>query len=221
MCAVVAEQAKRGHHMTDEKVPQLSMIISDIAAWQLDWKLPIGYETVTYSQGLEHDWVAIISESFNKDKTVGDWKKLILDREGYRPDRVFFIREKLSGEMCATASAVRGGGAEHGYLHYVGVRPKWAGYKLGFCISCVATESFRTDSCTDAVLNTDPPRLAALKTYLRIGYRPQARHEAHVEIWKKVLRQTGFGHLTVKVACREAALSDSNNFGQRPCSPTE
>ena len=92
--------------------------------------------------------------------------------------------------MCATASAVRGGGAEHGYLHYVGVRPKWAGYKLGFCISCVATESFRTDSCTDAVLNTDPPRLAALKTYLRIGYRPQARHEAHVEIWKKVVEET-------------------------------
>ena len=171
------------------------MIIPDISAWELDWELPVGYETVTYSEGLENEWVTIISESFNKEKTVDDWQKSLLDREGYSPDRVYFIREKLSGEMCATGSAVRGGGAEHGYLHYVGVRPKWAGHKLGFYISCVATESFKTDACTDAVLNTDPPRLAALKTYLRIGYRPQVMHEAHVEIWEKVLRQTGFAHM--------------------------
>jgi len=173
------------------------MIIPDIATWKLDWELPVGYETVTYSEGLENEWLTIINESFNKEFTVDDWQKIILDREGYRPDRVFFIRDKLSGELCATASAVRGGGAGHGYLHFVGVRPKWAAHKLGFCISCVATESFKTDGCTDAALNTDPFRLAALKTYLRIGYRPQSRHEAHIEIWEKVLPQIGFAHIEV------------------------
>ena len=183
--------------MTNKKIPQLKMIIPDISSWELDWGLPAGYETVTYSEGLENEWLTIINESFNKEFTVDDWQKVILDREGYRPDRVFFIREKLSGEMCATASAVRGGGAEHGYLHFVGVRPKWAGHKLGFCISCVATESFKTDGCTDAKLNTNPPLLAALKTYLRLGYRPQIRHEAHVEIWKNVLSQIGFAHIEV------------------------
>ena len=82
-------------------------------------------------------------------------------------------------------------------VHFVGVIPKWAGQKLGFCVSCVATESFKTDGGTDAALNTDAHRLAALKTYLRIDYRPQIRHEAHVEIWKKVLRQIGFAHIEV------------------------
>ena len=177
------------------KIPQLRMTVPDISAWQLDWELPAGYETVTYSEGLENEWLTLINESFDKEFTVDDWQKVILDREGYRPDRVFFIREKLSGEICATASAVRGGGAEHGYLHFVGVRPKWAGRKLGFYVSCVATESFKADGCTDAALNTDAHRLAALKTYLRIGYRPQARHEAHGEIWKKVLGQIGFAHI--------------------------
>ena len=171
------------------------MVISDISAWQQDWELPAGYETMTYTEGLENEWLTIINESFNKELTVGDWRKVILDREGYRPDRVFFIREKMSGEICATASAVRGGGAEHGYLHFVGVRPKWAGYKLGFCVSCTATKSFKTDGCTDVALNTDSNRLAALKTYLRIGYRPQIRHEAHTEIWKKILSPIGFGHI--------------------------
>jgi mycothiol synthase len=171
------------------------MVISDISAWQQAWELPAGYETMTYTEGLENEWLTIINESFNKEFTVDDWRKVILDREGYRPDRVFFIREKMSGEICATASAVRGGGAEHGYLHFVGVRPKWAGHKLGFCVSCTATESFKTDGCTDAALNTDSHRLAALKTYLRIGYRPQIRHEAHTEIWKKVLSPIGFAHV--------------------------
>jgi mycothiol synthase len=183
--------------MTSEKIPQLRMIVPDISTWQIDWGIPAGYEIVTYSEGMENEWLTIINESFNKEFTLDDWQKIILDREGYRSDRVFFVREKLSGELCATASAVRGGGAEHGYLHFVGVRPKWAGHKLGFCVSCVATESFKTDGCTDATLNTDPFRLAALKTYLRIGYRPQIRHEAHVEIWKKVIPQIEFAHIEV------------------------
>jgi len=173
------------------------MMISDVSAWQVDWELPAGYEIVTYSDGLENDWLTIINESFNKEFTVDDWQRLILDKEGYRPDRVFFIREKTSGETCATAAAVRGGGAEHGYLHFVGTRPKWTGRKLGFCVSCAATESFKTDGCTDAALHTNPPLRAALKTYLRMGYRPRVRHEAHVEIWKKILSETGFAHLEV------------------------
>ena len=183
--------------MIREKIPQLRMIIPDVAAWQLNWTLPAGYETVKYSEGLENDWMTIISESFNKEKTVDDWQQVILDREGYRADRVFFIREKSSGEMCATASAVRSGGAQHGYLHFVGVRPAWAGRKLGYCVSCMATQAFKSDGCTDAALNTDAHRLAALKTYLRIGYRPQLRHEAHGEIWARALRQIEFAHIEV------------------------
>ena len=168
------------------------MMISDVLHWAMDWALPVGYEIVNYSDGLEGEWLAIINASFDKQFTIDDWQRLILEREGYRPDRVFFVREKSSGVICATASAVRGGGAEHGYLHFVGVRPDWAGRKLGFYASCAATESFRADRCTDAALNTDSHRLAALKTYLRIGYRPEPRHEAHAEIWARALDEIGF-----------------------------
>ena len=97
------------------------MMIPDMSSWQLDWELPAGYEIVTYSEGLENEWLTIINESFNKELTVDDWQKVILDKEGYRLDRVFFVRGKLSGELCATATAVRSGGVEHGYLHFVGL----------------------------------------------------------------------------------------------------
>ena len=77
------------------------MTVPDISAWQLYWELPAGYETVTYSEGLENEWLTIINESFDKEFTVDDWQKVILDREGYRPDRVFFIRRKVErGDMC-------------------------------------------------------------------------------------------------------------------------
>ena len=100
--------------MTNKRIPQLRMMIPDMSSWQLDWELPAGYEIVTYSEGLENEWLTIINESFNKELTVDDWQKVILDKEGYRPDRVFFVRGKLSGELCATATAVRSGGVEHG-----------------------------------------------------------------------------------------------------------
>ena len=183
--------------MTSEKIPQLEMTIADISSWRIDWELPACYETIPYGKGLENEWLTIINESFNKEITLDDWQNVMLAREGYRPDRVFFVREKSSGEICATAAAVRGGGAEHGYLHFVGVRPRWAGHKLGHCVSCAATESFKADGCTDAALNTDAHRLAALKTYLRIGYRPQPRHEAHGGIWTKALSEIGFAHIEV------------------------
>ncbi len=51
------------------------MIIPDIAAWQVDWELPAGYETVTYSEGLENNWLTIINESFNKEFTVDDRRR--------------------------------------------------------------------------------------------------------------------------------------------------
>ena len=183
--------------MTGTKIPQLRMVIPDMAAWQVDWEVPAGYEIVTYSEGIENEWLTIINESFNKEFTVDDWRRIMLDKEGYRPDRIFFVKETSSGEICATAAAVRGGGAEHGYLHFVGVRPQRAGLKLGYCVSCAATESFKADGCTDAALNTDAHRSAALKTYLRLGYRPQPRHEAHGEIWTKALREIGFEHIEI------------------------
>ena len=58
--------------MTNKKIPQLRMIIPDISVWQLDWELPAGYETITYSEGLENEWLTIINESFNKELTVDD-----------------------------------------------------------------------------------------------------------------------------------------------------
>ena len=61
--------------MTKKKIPQLRMIIPDISAWQVDWELPAGYETVTYSEGLEDDWLTIINESFNMALTVDDWQR--------------------------------------------------------------------------------------------------------------------------------------------------
>lgn len=51
------------------------MIIPDISAWQVDWELPAGYETVTYSEGLENNWLTIINESFNKEFTVDDRRR--------------------------------------------------------------------------------------------------------------------------------------------------
>ena len=91
--------------MTKERIPQLRMMIPDMSFWQLDWELPAGYEIVTYSEGLENDWITIVNESFDKEFTADDWQRVILDKEGYRPDRVFFIREK---SICSGFGGIQG-----------------------------------------------------------------------------------------------------------------
>ena len=93
--------------MTSEKIPQLRMTIADISSWRIDWELPAGYESITYGKGLENEWLTIINESFNKEFTLDDWQNVMLAREGYRPDRVFFVREISSGEMCNGSSRQR------------------------------------------------------------------------------------------------------------------
>ena len=68
--------------MIKKKIPQLKMVIPDMSAWQVDWELPAGFETETYSEGRENDWITIINESFNKAFKVDDWQRVILDKEG-------------------------------------------------------------------------------------------------------------------------------------------
>lgn len=170
----------------EEKIPQLKMTIQNIREWKKDYSLNNNYILRSYEKGDEEAWCTIISEAFGESKSLEDWQTKILDKEGYKPERVFFIFEKESMEPCATASAMRINGEGHGYLHYVGTRPKFAGNSLGYIVTAAVNESFKRDGCVDATLDTDPPRLAAIKTYLKLGYIPIIIHPKHEQLWMNI-----------------------------------
>ncbi len=77
-----------------------------------------------------------------------------------------------------------------GYLHWVAVDPDYQGQRLGFFLSLAILHTFETLGCVDAVLETQDHRQAAIKTYLKLGFLPEYRDEAHRERWAAITKAT-------------------------------
>ena len=97
--------------------------------------------------------------------------------------------EQATGIFAATASArlqpERFPGA--GYLHWVGAHQSFRGKGLGRLITLAALHKFHTMGCTSAVLETQDFRLAALQTYLKLGFEPEHYDDTHAARWEAIL----------------------------------
>jgi len=153
-----------------------------------DITLPHGYSLRASREGDGRHWARIVRESFEDGSfDVPRFEREMRGHPAYLPERILFVCGP-DGTPCATASAYRGEafGEDVGYLHMVGVRPTHAGKKLGFAVSLAALHRFRFEGLSAAVLQTDDFRLAAIKTYLRLGFSPSVRHGSHSARWAAV-----------------------------------
>ena len=75
-----------------------------------------------------------------------------------------------------------------GYVHYVGVHPDDRGRALGELVTLAVLGHFAGRGLADAVLETDAFRVAALRTYLRMGFVPDYRQPHDPERWSQVMR---------------------------------
>ena len=73
-----------------------------------------------------------------------------------------------------------------GYLHWVAVVPDHQGKRFGFFVSLAVLHTFTGLGCADAVLETQDHRLAAIKTYLALGFLPQYPDETHLLRWQVI-----------------------------------
>ncbi len=93
------------------------------------------------------------------------------------------------GGVVATASAAlepeRFG--EVGVLHWVAALPTLSGKGLGGLVSLAALHASAELGLVAAVLTTDDQRLAAIRTYRRLGFRPFLTHMSHPARWQTVL----------------------------------
>ena len=114
------------------------------------------------------------------------------DNPAYRPDRIFFVCAP-DGLPCGTASAYRQEFTrpELGYVHFVGVCPAFTGKRLGAAVSLAVLRKFQSEGLKGAVLHTDDFRLAAIRTYLNLGFSPVIVHENQPARWNVVFTQLG------------------------------
>lgn len=170
--------------------PQLIMRLDDLSSLP-PVRLPEGYSIRHYEPGDGAVWNGIVYESFGvpEEQRDGWFEKRMAPMEAFRPDRVLFVVR--DGRAVGTASAwqVPNCPPEVGYLHYVAVLPSEAGRGLGLQVSLACLHKMVEEGRTAAILQTDDFRFPAIRTYLKLGFRPVLVHENQRARWRRVFQQ--------------------------------
>lgn len=173
----------------DEPLPQLLMRRADLQNLP-PLTLPDGYVLRRCDRVFterEREGIArVLSESFPEMIWFPDRiTTTFIGDSGCRT--TFYIKHTPSEEIVATATVREDAsfpGA--GYLHWVGVSPAHRGQRLGNLVSLAVLHEFVAIGFQQSVLNTDDYRLAAIKTYEKLGFVPVPAHDSHKARWDAV-----------------------------------
>lgn len=170
-----------------QEIPQLLMLRDN---WEglSPLELPAPYHLRSLKEGDGKAWEDIILASFG----VNPGYAMLKDDPAFRPERVWFVTDGNDTPI-ATASCwtTEDYPDTCSVLHMVGICPEHGGRHLGQLVSAAAMHEAVREGFQKMALRTDPSRIPAIKIYLRLGFRPQIIHEAHIGLWKKILRDIG------------------------------
>lgn len=152
-------------------------------------RLPSGYSLRTYRPGDEgrfYEVMAIAGWSGWNDEKLQPWLPRIL------LDGWFMIVDDTSGQIAATAMALRDRsefGSVGGELGWLASDLAHAGKGLGMAVSAAVTARLIQEGYRHIHLYTEHWRLAALKTYLKLGYVPYLYMPEMLERWRATCEQ--------------------------------
>ena len=93
------------------------------------------------------------------------------------------------GRPVATACTVLPTPAEPRHeLGWVAVDPAHQGMGLGLQVCAAVLQYARRRGWPASTLNTDDWRLPAVRTYLKLGFKPEITHDSHPARWQEVHR---------------------------------
>ena len=113
---------------------------------------------------------------------------------GALDEGIFFLEEKSSGLLAATAMANRvcPGEEEQGAeLGWVGAGLAFRGRHLGAVVCQAVQARYKREGVTRAYLRTDDFRLPAIKTYWALGWRPVIGTPDMRQRWEIVCKKLG------------------------------
>jgi len=112
----------------------------------------------------------------------------MVEQECFRPERVLFLTYKGQPVGTATAWTKAELGPTSGYVHMVALVPEHTKKGLGRVLTAAVLDYFRDQGLRSAFLHTDDHRLAAIKTYLELGFEPMIADEDIRRRWVEVFR---------------------------------
>lgn len=156
---------------------------------------PEGYGLRTYREGDERAWGEIMEsqEGIGSGWTVERVRASMMEKAQFEAEGLFFVTsDGEDGRPVASATAWRNpaAGERTGYVHMVCALPKHRGRGLGRLATLATLHYMRERGDQDVLLETDDFRIAAVKTYLGLGFVPVYVEDAasdHVVRWSAVL----------------------------------
>jgi mycothiol synthase len=156
-----------------------------------------------FCEGDEVGWNALMDVACQRRPGQSDFAREMAADAAFRPQRVWLVARQDNGALVATASAwVDGRYGDHsGVLHWVASHPDHAGRGLGTAVSLAALHHAAGEGRTAAYLLTDDHRVAALKTYLRLGFTPVVCHQSHPDRWRRLLTDLAWPARFEEILC--------------------
>lgn len=166
--------------------------------------VPDGFAIRTWRDGDEAAWGAIMDPP-GAIPVAGGWtidavRARHVGHASFRPEWTFLAFD-LTDPDCtpiASASAWREVDAQpgHGAIHMVAAHPAWRGKGLGRAVTLAALHALAGRADVVATLKTDDWRVAAIRTYLGLGFLPiwrpggddEPRGEDHRDRWSAVMQ---------------------------------
>jgi mycothiol synthase len=153
---------------------------------------PGGYRVRTYRPGDEAEFLTVMQRAgFTRwhAAMMGPWVARIL------PDGWFMAVEPERDTIVATAMCLHDASDLHpfgGELGWVACDPDHTGRGLGRAVCAAATARFIGAGYHNIHLYTEHWRVAALKTYLKLGYLPFLFTPEMAERWRAVCAELGW-----------------------------
>jgi len=165
-------------------------------------RIPRGFILRTYQEGDDPRWADIIARAFQTECSASVFRREMADHQGFQPERVFFLLHEGQPVGTATAWFKPELGPRSGYVHMVAVVPEHTGKGLGKVLTTAVLRFFREQGLQSAFLHTDDERLAAISTYLELGFEPVIEDEHIRRRWVEVFRGLSKPDLSHRY-CRE------------------
>ena len=171
-------------------LPQLQMIWPPhLFAAPPAVQMPTGYALRTYRRGDEAGFYRVMERAgwpgWDDDK-LRPWLSRI------PPESWYMAVDQAGGEIVASAMGLHDHSDLHpfgGELGWVAGDPAHAGHGLGLAVCAAVTRRLIAAGYRDIHLYSEDWRLAALKTYLKLGYLPFLYRPDMAERWRIICAQ--------------------------------
>ena len=178
--------------MGTERKQQLQMLWPErLLASPPEPTLPSGYALRTFLPGDEAEYLNLMGAAgfaCDQEALKGYLSRVL-------PDSLFLAFHRFTGELAATAMATNNPSPLHpfgGELSWVAGSPQHAGKGLGKAVCAAVTARLLHFGYRRICLHTDDWRLAAIKTYLQLGYIPFLFAPDMELRWKTVRERLGW-----------------------------